>query len=303
MFCAERLGRRLPQRQRQGEAAGHFDQRPLALGRVDVGQHGHRLGGELRVVERDQHRRLARGAGRRACSTTGSTRPAGRALRPPAAAAPRSRRTPRGANVANCSSCQRNACSSCGRANALASGSSRGEMLGLLEIARPGDQPHAERRRPRVVPQLLQEHADLRAGRSSRRSAPARSRAIARPASSSSLPLVTVSAWKPAAASMPASSRASSRFGPADQRAADAAAGREEAQRRRHVARAGERLGRLQPHDRLQGRHPQPAVGLLHGLDQRRRLGALYSTSSALPIWPSSRAAAAAAAGWPWAIA
>ena len=89
------------------------------------------------------------------------------------------------------------------------------------------------------------------------------------------MPLVAVSAWKPAAASIPARSRACSVFGPADQRMAHAAAGREEAQRRRHVAGAGERLARLQSHDRLQGRHPQPAVGLLHGPGQRRRLVAL----------------------------
>ena len=34
------------------------------------------------------------------------------------------------------------------------------KAFGLVEIARPGDEPHAERRRSRVVPQLLQQHAD-----------------------------------------------------------------------------------------------------------------------------------------------
>ena len=75
------------------------------------------------IVQRREHRSLARGAGRRACSTSGSTRPADRAPRPPAAAASSKSTNSCGASVANCSSCQRKACSSCGRANALAIGS------------------------------------------------------------------------------------------------------------------------------------------------------------------------------------
>ena len=143
-----------------------------------------------------------------------------------------------------------------------------------MEIARPGDEPHAERRRSSVVPQLLQEDADhgmVDRHVDQRELVVGRLRGPEHQFLAVGERVGDESGAGEHARQLPRLHEARS----GDQCMARAAAAGEEPQRRQHIARAGERPGRLQPDDGFQRGHAQAAVGRLNGQRQRRRPGAL----------------------------
>ena len=166
---------------RQGESAGHVDQRPLALGRVEVGQHGRRLDGELRVVQRGDHRLLHAAQivelARRAAQFGQQIEGLGR-LPLPRLEADELLRRQRGQLIELPAE----------RLVVVRPGERLGQRIELGETLGPVEIAAAGRSAPRGATPCAGRAAtaargiaDHRAGRSSRRSGPIRSRAIARP--------------------------------------------------------------------------------------------------------------------------